>query len=66
VHLDLRESLDHILVSEQLYDNSRKRLWLFESMAVNNDHLNFDDHKADGTNDHGIVRALFRHKPIKL
>lgn len=65
VHQDLRESLDHILVSEQLYDNSRKRLWLFESMAVNNDHLNFDDHKADGTNDHGIVRALFKHKPLK-
>lgn len=66
VHQDLRESLDHILVSEQLYDNSRKRLWLFESMAVNNDHLNFDDHKGDGSNDHGIVRALFKHKPIRL
>jgi len=66
VHQDLRESLDHILVSEQLYDNSRKRLWLFDSMAVNNDHLNFDDHKGDGSNDHGIVRALFKHKPIRL
>lgn len=65
VHLDFRESLDHILLSEQFYDNSRKRLWLFDGMAVNNDHLNFDNHKADGTNDHGVIRAVFKHKPIK-
>ena len=65
VHQDIRESLDHILVSEQFYDNGKKRLWLFDGMAVNNDHLNFDDHKADGTNDHGIIRAVFKHKPIQ-
>ena len=65
VHQDFRESLDHILVSEQFYDNSRRRLWLFDGLAVNNDHLNFDDHKGDGTNDHGIIRAVFKHKPIK-
>ena len=34
-------------------------------LAINNDHLNFDDHKADGTNDHGIIRAVFKHKPIR-
>lgn len=65
VHQDLRESLDHILVSEQFYDNGKKRLWLFDGLAINNDHLNFDNHKADGTNDHGVIRALFRHKPAK-
>jgi predicted extracellular nuclease len=65
VHQDIRESLDHILVSEQLYDNSRQRRWLFDGLAINNDHLNFDNHKADGTNDHGIIRAVFKHKPIK-
>ncbi len=65
VFQDIRESLDHILVSEQFYDNSRKRRWLFDGMAVNNDHLNFDDHKADGTNDHGVIRAVFKHRPIK-
>jgi hypothetical protein len=65
VHQGMRESLDHIFVSEQFYDHSRKRRWLFEGMTVNNDHLNFDDHKADGTNDHGIIRALFRHRPAK-
>jgi hypothetical protein len=65
VHQDIRESLDHILVSEQFYDNGKKRLWLFDGMAVNNDHLNFDNHRADGTNDHGVIRAVFKHKPIK-
>ncbi len=44
VHQDIRESLDHILVSQEFYDNSRKRLWMFGGMAVNNDHLNFEDH----------------------
>ena len=60
------QTLDHILVSQEFYDNSRKRIWLFEGMAVNNDHLNFDNHKADGTNDHGIIRAVFKYKPIKV
>lgn len=63
VHQDLRESLDHILVSEQFYDHSRKRRWLFDGMTVNNDHLHFDRHKTDGTNDHGVIRAQFRFKP---
>lgn len=66
IHQDIRESLDHILVSEQFYDNGKKRLWLFDGLVINNDHLNFDDHKADGTNDHGIVRAVFKHRPIRL
>ncbi|HSI59758.1 MAG TPA: endonuclease/exonuclease/phosphatase family protein [Ideonella sp.] len=65
VHQDFRESLDHILVSEQLYDNSKRRTWLFDGLVVNNDHLNFDNHKETGTNDHGLIRALFKHKPIK-
>ena len=64
VHQDIRESLEHILVSEQFYDNSRRRLWLFDGMVVNNDHLNFDQHQADGTNDHGIVRASFTYRPV--
>ncbi len=66
VHQDIRESLDHILVSQEFYDHSRKRLWLFDGMAVNNDHLNFDNHKEDGTNDHGIIRAVFKYKPAKV
>lgn len=62
---DMMESLDHILVSEEFYDNSRRRVWMFDGMTVNNDHLSFDDHKESGTNDHGVVRAVFKYKPIK-
>lgn len=65
VFQDMRESLDHILVSQEFYDNSRKRRWIFDGMVVNNDHLNFDDHKARGTNDHGIIRAAFKYRPAE-
>jgi endonuclease/exonuclease/phosphatase family metal-dependent hydrolase len=63
---DLRESLDHVLVSEQFYDNSNRRRWLFDGLAIINDHLNDTDattHKAKGTGDHGIVRVRFRYRP---
>lgn len=64
IHQDIMESLDHILVSEEFYDYSRKRLWIFDGLTINNDHLNFEDHKERGTNDHGIVRATFKYKPF--
>lgn len=60
---DTRESLDHILVSQEFYDNSRKRLWAFDGLEIGNDHLNIDDHKETGTGDHGVVRARFRYRP---
>lgn len=60
-----RESLDHILVSQEFYDNSRKRLWAFDGMEVVNDHLNVDDHKESGTTDHGIVKATFEYRPAR-
>jgi hypothetical protein len=63
IHQNLRESLDHILVSQEFYDNSRQRQWAFKGMDVVNDHLNQDDHKADGSSDHGMVRALFEYRP---
>jgi predicted extracellular nuclease len=65
VHEGMRESLDHILVSEQFYDLSAKRRWLFEGLIVNNDHLNFDNPTDIGSNDHGVVRATFKYKPAK-
>ncbi|VTZ65257.1 endonuclease/exonuclease/phosphatase family protein [Sinorhizobium medicae] len=65
VHQDIMESLDHILVSEEFYDNSRRRVWMFDGMTVNNDHLNFDDHKEAGTSDHGVICATFKYRPIK-
>lgn len=58
-----RESLDHILVSQEFYDNSRKRIWAFKGMEIANDHLNSDDHKENGSSDHGIVRATFEYRP---
>lgn len=64
VYQGMRDSLDHVLVSQELYDNSRKRIWAFNGLEVYNDHLNRESHKEDdGTNDHGIVRAQFVYKP---
>ena len=63
VHEDLRESLDHVLVSEQFYDNSKRRQWLFDGLVINNDHLNDEDHRARGTGDHGVVRVEFAWRP---
>ena len=66
VHEDLRESLDHVLVSEQFYDHSYRRLWLFDGLSITNDHLNDTDaavHKKKGTGDHGIVAVGFRWRP---
>jgi predicted extracellular nuclease len=63
VHQDMRESLDHVLVSEQFYDNSRRRIWLFDGLSIANDHLDDEDHKAVGTGDHGVVKVNFRYRP---
>lgn len=65
IHQNNMESLDHILVSQEFYDNSRKRLWSFKGLEVFNDHLNRDDHKETGTNDHGIIKATFEYRPAK-
>ncbi|MET8776840.1 endonuclease/exonuclease/phosphatase family protein [Nocardia sp. NPDC004654] len=65
VHQDIRESLDHVLVSEQFYDNSRKRVWLFDGLTINNDHLNFENHRESGTGDHGLVKVGFAFKPAR-
>lgn len=60
---NIRESLDHILVSQEFYDNSSKRIWAFKGMEIINDHLNSDDHKETGSSDHGIVRTTFEYRP---
>ncbi|MEP1200429.1 endonuclease/exonuclease/phosphatase family protein [Tateyamaria sp.] len=58
-----RESLDHIMFSQEFYDNSKRRIWAFDEMVVENDHLNYHDHKESGTNDHGVIRVGFKWKP---
>jgi len=63
-HNGMKESLDHILFSQEFYDQSKKRRWMFDGLTVNNDHLNQDDHKESGTNDHGIIKASFIYRPI--
>lgn len=65
VYEDLRESLDHVLVSEQFYDHSRRRLWLFDGLTIANDHLDDDDHRASGSGDHAIVKVRFRYRPAR-
>lgn len=63
VYQERHESLDHIMVSQEFYDNARARLWAFKGIEIHNDHLNADDHKADGTSDHGILKAMFEYRP---
>ena len=64
VFRDKRESLDHILVSEEFYDHSRRRRWSFREMEVWNDHLNREALEAQGASDHGVVRAYFDWNPM--
>ena len=64
IHRDKRESLDHILVSEEFYDHSRKRRWSFREMEVWNDHLNREALEEEGATDHGVVRASFDWNPM--
>ncbi len=60
IHKRVHGSLDHILVSQELYDQSRKRIWKFDGLDIYNDHLNDDGLKlAEGVSDHGVVRAKF-------
>jgi len=61
IHDGQRESLDHILVSEQFYDYSKRRIWTFREMRVFNDFL--DDVDA-ATSDHALVTAKFHYKPV--
>ncbi len=64
IYQNIKESLDHILVSQEFYGASRQRIWAFKGMEIANDHLNNDNHKETGTTDHGIVKATFIYWPI--
>ena len=59
-------TVKHILVSQEFYDNSRRRIWSFQGLDILNDHLNRDDHRETGTTDHGIVRATFQLQPAQV
>ncbi len=67
VYRNKMESLDHILVSEEFYDHSKKRQWSFREIEIVNDHLNTSDKagiEARGGVDHGLVRAYFDWNPM--
>lgn len=57
--------LDHILVSQEFSDNSRRRVWAFLGSEIMNDHPNREDRKESGTTDHGIMKATFEFRPAK-
>lgn len=63
VHQQARESLDHVLVSEEFYNASSERIWVFDELTIENDHLNYDDQKSRGSGDHGVVKAKFKYRP---
>ncbi|HSK11694.1 MAG TPA: endonuclease/exonuclease/phosphatase family protein [Phnomibacter sp.] len=66
IHKNVHGSLDHILVSQELYDNSRQRIWKFDNLDIFNDHLNDEKLKeTEGANDHGVVRAQFSFNRAK-
>ncbi len=55
-HDGMKDTLDHILFTEQFYPHSKNCVWSFKEMKVWNDHV------EDGlsyTSDHGIVKAVF-------
>ncbi len=56
----IQEVIDHVLVSEQFYDHSDRRIWSFQEMRVWNDHIADDDKSSS---DHGVVSAHFLYDP---
>jgi endonuclease/exonuclease/phosphatase family metal-dependent hydrolase len=64
IYRNKMEVLDHILVSEQFYDHSMKRVWGFRSLEIWNDHLP-DAEESRIVGDHGIVKASFDHLPME-
>ncbi|MCM2679926.1 endonuclease/exonuclease/phosphatase family protein [Echinimonas agarilytica] len=56
----MKDTLDHILVSEEFFVNSKDSHWQHKHTQVWNDHL--EDNQAH-TGDHGIICASFRYKP---
>jgi len=64
IHQEVHGSLDHILMSQEFYANSRRRQWMFDGLDIFNDHLNDKAlRQAEGAGDHGVVRARFQWRP---
>lgn len=65
IYQNTKESLDHILVSQEFYDNSKKRIWAFKGLEIINDHLNNEEYKINGSTDHGVVKSSFEYRPVR-
>lgn len=53
----LRDTLDHVLVSEQFFAGSSNHYWSLRDVRIWNDFI--DDGRED-TSDHGVIRARFK------
>ncbi|MCP4309465.1 MAG: endonuclease/exonuclease/phosphatase family protein [bacterium] len=60
----IRESLDHVLVSQHFYDYSDNRVWSFNEMRILNDHLEDEDEDIH-LSDHAVVKATFDYNPAE-
>lgn len=63
IYQGIRESLDHVLVSQHFYDYSDNGIWSFNEMRVFNDHLD-DEDEAIHVSDHAVVKATFDYNPV--
>ena len=52
----VRDTLDHILVSEEFYENSNRAKWSFREAKILNDSI---DDESKATSDHGVISAHF-------
>ena len=53
----LRDTLDHILVSEEFFSGSHNHYWSLRDVRIWND---FIDDERKTTSDHGLIRARFK------
>lgn len=56
-HNRLRDTLDHVLVSEQFFNGSPDHIWSLRDVRIWND---FIDDDKETTSDHGLIRARFK------
>ena len=56
-HNRLRDTVDHVLVSEQFFAGSPDHYWSLRDVRIWND---FIDDERDDTTDHGVIRARFK------
>lgn len=57
------DDLDHVLVTEEFYDNARRRLWRFDGAEMFNDHLTDRALKESGASDHAAVVTRWAWRP---